>query len=88
MRSATKHPTGWTTKTVFMVEVYRSSTDPLAANRRRISGAFLVGTIDIPADELTLYLVRARNAEAAARLVRDLGASVIRVTAVMFAAGI
>lgn len=72
------------TSDLFMVEVYRSADAGRIGDfgGREPGYGSLFGTIDIPADELTLYLVCARDADAAESLLRAWGASVLRVTAV------
>ena len=72
------------TPDLFMVEVYRSADAEAVEGYggREPGDGSLLGTIDIPSDELTLYLVRARDANAAGSLLRGWGASVLRVTAV------
>lgn len=69
---------------VFMVEAYRSAdvaggaTDP-----RRIEidvdGTVVVGVIDIPSDEVALFLVVAADSLAAGEVVRERGLRPIRV---------
>lgn len=63
-----------------MVEVYRPSgepngTDPLTG----VDHDNVVGSIDIPSDELTLYLVEAPDAASAERVMRGRGIRPIRV---------
>ena len=65
---------------LFMVEVYRPSADP--DGREPLAGVdrdSVVGSIDIPSEELTLYLVEAPDAASAERVIRGRGIRPIRV---------
>jgi hypothetical protein len=68
---------------LFMVEVYRPSGEPGAAEPlARVSGDNVVASIDIPADEVTLYLVAAPDATSADRVIRGSGIRPIRVVGI------
>lgn len=62
-----------------MVEAYRSTApigDPASVED---DPATIVGVIDIPHDEVILYLVHARDGRTAERLIRGRGGRPIRV---------
>lgn len=67
---------------VFMVEAYRSSVGEAVEPRRvdvHVDGTVIVGVIDIPSDEVALFLVIAADASTAGELVRARGLRPIRV---------
>lgn len=67
----------------FMVEAYRS--EAASADRRDVAaavdGTVVVGVIDIPSDEVALFLVLAADAAAAGAVIRERGLRPIRVVA-------
>ena len=66
-------------RSLFMVETYRSAGELTAQDPLVIDGVRVLGAIDIPGDEVTLYLVDAPNAVSAEHVVLRHGMRTIRV---------
>jgi hypothetical protein len=64
---------------VFLVEAYRSRGPVDDGASVVVAPGAIVGVIDIPRDEVILYLVHAPDGHAAERLIRDRGGRPIRV---------
>jgi hypothetical protein len=64
---------------LFMVEVYRSATEPAGMESGVGGGEPVLGVIEIPGDEVALYLVAVSDAAAAERVVVSRGQRPIRV---------
>jgi hypothetical protein len=64
---------------VFLVEAYRSRAPVGDATAVVVAPEAIVGVIDIPRDEVILYLVQAPDGGSAERLIRDRGGRPIRV---------
>ena len=67
---------------IFMVEVFRPTLDESRIERAGAGEGSFLCAIDIPTDELTLYLVAARDAAEAELLLRHRGVRTLRVTVV------
>jgi hypothetical protein len=66
-------------RALFMVETYHSAGGLAPSDRLGVDGVGVLGVIDIPGDEMTLYLVAAPDAVGAERIVVDRGMRPIRV---------
>jgi hypothetical protein len=64
---------------IFLVEAYRPVADRDGMRLVGVDGTGVVGVIDIPGDEVALFLIVAADAEAAARAVGHHGVRPIRV---------
>jgi hypothetical protein len=65
-----------------MVEAYRPDAASADSGRRSVieaDGTVVIGVIDVPSDEVALFLVVAADAAAALAVVRDRGVRPIRV---------
>jgi hypothetical protein len=71
-------------ETVYMVEAYRAAGDapPGSSASPADPEAVVLGVIDVPGDEVALFLIAAPNAATADRVVRDGGGRPIRVVPV------
>jgi hypothetical protein len=66
-------------RALFMVETYHSMGGLAPPDPLQVDGVGVLGVIDIPGDEMTLYLVAAPDAVGAGRIVLDRGMRPIRV---------
>ena len=66
-------------RTLYMVETYRSAVGSTPPHTALIDGEGVLGAIEIPGDEVTLYLVDAPDAVSAERVVLAHGMRPIRV---------
>ncbi len=64
---------------LFMVETYNAARGPSPSDPLPVDGDRVLGVIEIPADEMTLYLVVAPDADGAEQIALDRGLRPIRV---------